>query len=237
MRSKVVLFVVVGTAVVLIALLIGSGQGTDLFSALREADPEWILARIRETGPLGPLVVVSLIAMAIVVSPLPSAPIAVAAGALYGHFWGTLYVVTGAEVGALLAFFLSRWFGYPLVKKVIGDRIPLDSGSSQNTLMVIVFVTRLLPFLSFDVVSYAAGLTPLRTWRFALATLAGIVPMSFLLAHFGGEFASFDTDRFLWAFLALGVMTGLPLTVMTVRRRYGSREPSNVTRKIDEDSS
>ena len=58
--------------------------------------------------------------------------------------------------------------------------------------MATVFATRLMPFLSFDVISYAAGLTPLATWRFAVATVAGIVPASFLLAHFGGELASTD---------------------------------------------
>jgi uncharacterized membrane protein YdjX (TVP38/TMEM64 family) len=41
--------------------------------------------------------------------------------------------------------------------------------------MTIVFVSRLLPFISFDIVSYAAGLTRLAMWRFAVATLAGIV--------------------------------------------------------------
>ena len=45
---------------------------------------------------------------------------------------------------------------------------------SQNALMGIVFVSRLLPFLSFDIVSYGAGLTTLSAWRFALATLAGL---------------------------------------------------------------
>ncbi len=46
--------------------------------------------------------------LAILVSPIPSAPIAVAAGAAYGHTWGRLYVLLGAECGALAAFGLAR---------------------------------------------------------------------------------------------------------------------------------
>jgi len=42
---------------------------------------------------------------------------------------------------------------------------------------------------------YAAGLTPPSAWRFAVATLAGIVPAGFLLAHFGDELASADAGR------------------------------------------
>ena len=77
--------------------------------------------------------------------------------------------------------------------------------------MAVVFLSRLLPFISFDLVSYAAGLTPLKWWRFAVATLAGIIPASFLLAHFGGEMASLDSERVVEAVVALGALTGLPI--------------------------
>jgi uncharacterized membrane protein YdjX (TVP38/TMEM64 family) len=78
-------------------------------------------------------------------------------------------------------------------------------------MMGIVFVSRLLPFLSFDLVSYAAGLTPLKAWRFAAATLAGILPASFLLAHFGGELASGDPGRLAITGAALGGLVLIPI--------------------------
>ena len=55
---------------------------------------------IDAAGLLGPVLVVALMTLAIVASPLPSAPIALAAGAAYGHTYGTLLVVLGAEIGA-----------------------------------------------------------------------------------------------------------------------------------------
>ena len=100
-----------------------------------------------------------------------------------------------------------------------GTRLPQTRLASQGTLMAIVFVSRLLPFISFDVVSYAAGLTSLTLWRFAAATLAGILPASFLLAHFGGEMATGEVDRILYAVLALGILTAVPLVVSLLRRR------------------
>ena len=85
--------------------------------------------------------------------------------------------------------------------------------------MGIVFVSRLLPFLSFDIVSYAAGLTVLKFWRFAVATLAGIAPTSFLLAHFGTEMQTGETGRIAFAVLALGALTLVPVLVQVIRRR------------------
>lgn len=186
-------------------------------------DAEALRGFVERIGLLGPLAIVGLLALAIVVSPIPSAPIALAAGAAYGHVWGTLFVLLGAELGALVAFFVARLVGYEIVKKWFGERLSLGAAGSQNALMAIVFATRLMPFVSFDIVSYAAGLTPLSVWRFALATLAGIVPASFLLAHFGEEMVSADARRIGLAALALGVVVLLPVVVRMVLRWRAER--------------
>ena len=171
-------------------------------------------------GAWGPAAIVGLMVVAILLSPIPSAPIALAAGAPYGHAWGTLYVLIGAELGALAAFGLARLLGQDVIRRWFGAQLEMGLLGSQNALMGIVFVTRLLPFVSFDLVSYAAGFTVLSFWRFALATLAGVAPASFLLAHFGGEMASGETDRILISVLLLGALTLVPLLVSWMRRRY-----------------
>lgn len=176
-----------------------------------------------DLGIAGPLAIIGLLATAIVINPIPSAPIALAAGAAYGHLWGTVYVVIGAEIGALVAFAIARFVGYDVLHRWFGKRLSLGSLASQNALMAAVFASRLLPFISFDLVSYAAGLTPLKPWRFALATLAGIVPASFLLAHFGSEMVSADTHWIMLALLALGAVTLLPIAGKLLLDRYRRR--------------
>lgn len=186
-------------------------------------DEEALRSRIGNLGAWGPLAVIGLMMLAILVSPIPSAPIAMAAGAAYGHGWGTLYVLLGAEAGALAAFGLARMLGGTALSRWFGERLPGGLSGSQNALMGIVFASRLLPFISFDLISYAAGLTTLSWWRFALATLAGIVPASFLLAHLGFELTSGETDRFIYTALALGLLTAIPIAVTLVRDRMRRR--------------
>jgi uncharacterized membrane protein YdjX (TVP38/TMEM64 family) len=176
-------------------------------------------ARIAELGAWGPLAIVALMTLAILVTPIPSAPIALAAGAAYGHAWGTLYVLAGAEIGALAAFGIARLLGRDALRRWLGPRLEVGLFGSQNALTGIVFASRLLPFVSFDLVSYAAGLTVLSFWRFAAATLAGVAPASFLLAHFGGEMASGESDRILVSVLLLGALTLVPLAAAWLRRR------------------
>ncbi len=182
-------------------------------------DRDALETKILALGFWGPFAVITLIAAAIVLSPIPSAPIALAAGAAYGHTLGTIYIIIGAEAGALAAFAIARLVGRGVLSRWFGDRLNVGLLGSQNALMGVVFVSRLLPFISFDIVSYAAGLTALKPWRFAAATLAGIIPVSFLLAHFGGEMASGESRRIMFAVLALGALTLLPFAVRYLQRR------------------
>ena len=182
--------------------------------------------RVAQMGTWGPLLVIGLMVLAIVVSPIPSGPIAVAAGAAYGHTWGTLYVLLGAEIGALAAFGMARLLGREVVQRWFGDRLSVGLLGSQTALMGVVLVSRLLPFISFDIVSYAAGLTALSLWRFAVATFLGIVPASFLLAHFGSEMATSESGRIMGSILALGAITLIPVALKMIRDRM-RRPPSS----------
>ncbi|MFK8036047.1 MAG: TVP38/TMEM64 family protein, partial [Hyphomicrobiales bacterium] len=147
----------------------------------REVIENWVM----QAGPWGPVLIIGLMIASIVASPIPSAPIALVSGAAYGHINGAIYVAIGSELGALLAFTIARYLGRDLVEQWLGNKIPKGLLGSQNMLMVTVFSSRLLPFISFDAMSYAAGLSRLHLWRFLIATLAGILPASFVLAHFG----------------------------------------------------
>jgi uncharacterized membrane protein YdjX (TVP38/TMEM64 family) len=180
-------------------------------------DTNALHARVIQMGAWGPAAIIGLMMLAILISPIPSAPIALAAGAAYGHGWGTLYVLLGAQAGAVAAFAISRFIGFETVHRWFGNRLSVGLVGSQNALMGIVFVSRVLPFISFDIVSYAAGLTVLSSWRFAIATLAGIAPTSFLLAHFGSEIGTGQTNKVLFSVLALGGLTLLPVGVKLYR--------------------
>jgi len=194
-------------------------------------DCDKLHGHITQWGLLGPLAVIGLMTLAVVISPIPSAPIALASGMAYGKLWGTVCIVIGAETGAIIAFFIARSLGYEAMEKRFGDRLSVGLLGSQNAMTGLVAALRLIPFMSFDIVSYAAGLTPLKPWRFALATLVGVIPVSFALAYFGGELADIDFIRITLIAVALGAVTLFPvLLVMFIRRRRRSPRQAKGTR-------
>ncbi len=218
--------ILAGLAILGIGLLAVWQFAPSVFAEARSLlEPERLETLVARAGPWGPVLIVTLMTIAVVASPIPSAPIALAAGAAYGHLWGTVQVVIGAELGALIAFGLARVLGHDVLRRVFGDRVDAGLLGSQNALTATVLASRLMPFVSFDMISYAAGLSRLHAWRFALATLAGIIPASFLLAHFGGEAVSGDLGRATWAVLGLGLLTGLPLLWVAMRQKPEKGNP------------
>jgi uncharacterized membrane protein YdjX (TVP38/TMEM64 family) len=196
-------------------------------------DSERLRAIIENAGGLGPLVIIGFFMIAVVINPLPSAPIALAAGFAYGHTWGTLYVVIGSVSGAFIAFSIARLLGHAILYRWFGDKLRVGLLGSQSGLMGMIVVFRLLPFISFDIVSYAAGLTEITWWRFLLATTVGIVPTSFLLAHFGSEMGTGDPARIGITVLLLGFMTVIPVAVKVLvdrrKRKKAGRDPDGLS--------
>ena len=150
--------------------------------------------------------------LAIAVSPIPSGAIAVAAGALYGTLWGGILAIAGAALGALIAFGAVRYLGFdPSIRRSDNPAFRyIARPRSQFALMQVVSASRLVPFISFDAVSYAAGLSCLSFERFALATLLGFVPICFALATMGAGMVEGGPDWMLVVTMG-GAITLLPI--------------------------
>ena len=147
-------------------------------------------------GLWGPFAIVALMIATNVMSPLPTSPIALVAGAVYGPMMGTAYVVVGATLGAFVACLLTRRLGNQAAQRWHRVRPFLNwlsKDRSQTRLMTLLFLSRLVPFISFAAVSYAMGFTTLSYWRFLLATLVGAVPVAYLVTASGELFATIDS--------------------------------------------
>jgi uncharacterized membrane protein YdjX (TVP38/TMEM64 family) len=124
-------------------------------------------------------------ALAVIVSPIPSLPLDIAAGAFFGPFLGTVYSVIGALGGAVVSFLLARYLGREFIERFLSGHINFCTECSDHFLTKVVFLSRLLPVVSFDVVSYGAGFTKMSLKNFTVATLFGMIPLTFVFNYFG----------------------------------------------------
>jgi uncharacterized membrane protein YdjX (TVP38/TMEM64 family) len=148
-------------------------------------NPDRIKGWLAGAGGLAPIMYMAIMATAVVISPIPSLPLNIAAGAFFGPFTGTLYSATGALGGAVISFMIARLLGRELIERFVSGHINFCSICSDKLLTKIIFFSRLLPFFSFDIISYGAGLTKITLKKFALATFFGMIPLTFIYNYFG----------------------------------------------------
>jgi uncharacterized membrane protein YdjX (TVP38/TMEM64 family) len=180
--------------------------------------PTRLAMMLNEAGPLAPLLLVFGMATAVVVAPIPSLPLDLAAGAAYGPLWGTIYVVIGAEIGAILSFLIARWLGREVITGLLKSDLTFCQACNDHQLLGLMFFARLIPVFSFDVISYGAGLTKVSLKGFALVTLFRMIPPTFAFTYFGSSVVSAQ-----WALIAASVaMVGLFFVVPKILLRYRS---------------
>ena len=175
--------VLLGLAVLLASVAIYLLWKERLFDRFTPARIETFLSRF---GLFAPLAYILVLAVAIVVSQIPNVPLAIAAGMLFGTLRGGLYSLVGGTIGAVACFYIARSLGTTFLRKIFG-KIPCFSDRCKDShLALLIFLSRLVPFFSFDLISYCAGLTNIRLKTFLPATFFGMIPMTFLFTHMGG---------------------------------------------------
>jgi len=133
--------------------------------------------------------------------PFPAELVAFANGMVYGPLWGTVITWVGAMLGAFLAFGLARKLGRPLVEAIVA-RKNWDALDSQATAQSgrLVFISRFIPVIAFNLVNYAAGLTRMSWWTFGWATGVGILPVTTLVVVMGDRVESLSWKAWLLLF-------------------------------------
>ncbi len=140
-------------------------------------------------GIAAPLLSVILMIIQAALAPIPAFIITTANGLVFGKIWGTIISIIGATLGALFSFFISRLFYDNFSKKIIKNRKTKDyiDSISDKYGFRIILIARLIPFISFDFVSYAAGLSKIKTGSFVLASIMGMLPATIIYTMFGAE--------------------------------------------------
>jgi len=172
----------VAAAIALTLFLVQRQWNLNLFSAAG------FQAAAEQAGHWGPLLYILLLVISVVVSQLPGAGLAIAAGAVWGPLLAGVYTIMGGFLGALVAYSLGRAVGPGLLTALTGKRIRFSKARGERYLGGLIFLTRLVPIFSFDLISYGAGITKLSFPIYASATLLGMIPSTLMLTYLGGAF-------------------------------------------------
>jgi uncharacterized membrane protein YdjX (TVP38/TMEM64 family) len=138
-------------------------------------------------GILAPIVSFFLMVLQSIIAPLPAFIITFANAGIFGWIKGAILSWSSAMAGAVLCFYIARFLGRDAVEKLTSKTaIEKVDEFFKNYGKYAILIARLLPFISFDIVSYAAGLTSMGFWPFFIATGLGQLPATIIYSYIGG---------------------------------------------------
>ena len=139
---------------------------------------------INNAGAVGPLLFVLVYALATVLF-FPGSILTLAGGALFGPVLGTFYNLTGATIGATLAFLVARYLASEWVEQRTGGRLKqLKEGVEGEGWRFVAFV-RLVPLFPFNLLNYALGLTRITLLHYVIASYLCMLPGAIAYTYLG----------------------------------------------------
>ena len=162
-------------------------------------------------GWLAPLVFMLVYAISAVFF-MPGLVLTLAGGVLFGPFYGTLYNLTGATLGATLAFLTARYIAYDWVARRSGKRLGQLIGGVEREGWRFVAFTRLVPLFPFNLLNYALGLTNIRLSHYIITSFIFMAPSGAAytyLGYAGREVAGGGEDVIKKVLLALAIVASV----------------------------
>lgn len=170
---------------------------------LSTMDPEAVKVYIRSFGPMAAVISFLLMMFQSIAAPLPAFLITFANAAVFGWIGGAILSWSSAMAGAALCFGIARLYGRSAVEKLTGksalasvDKFFEKYGTKS------IIIARLLPFMPFDIISYAGGLTSMSFRSFFIATGIGQLPAT-LIYSYAGEMLGGGAKTFVTGLLIL----------------------------------
>lgn len=189
--ARLGLLLVIALVLAVYLLVPGVNAGVnEAISVLGSANLDAVAAYIRSFGPWAMAFSFLLMVFSSILAPLPAFMITLSNAAIFGWWQGAILSWSSAMAGAALCFFISRTLGRDVVEKITGKgALAGVEGYFKKYGTRTILVCRLLPFVSFDAVSYFAGLTPMGFWAFFIATGIGQTPATIVYSYVGGMLA------------------------------------------------
>ena len=148
----------------------------------------------------------------------PSEIVTTTIGYVYGFGPGLALAVGGWYVAALLSYALGRTVGGPVLRRLLGRRFEWLETTMERGGPSLLLSSRLIPFVPFALVGYAAGATHTSLWRFSWTTVIGYMPLTVAVTYLGSQARTLSsTNPLLWA--AVAVLIGLLVAERFLRHR------------------
>ncbi len=203
---------------------------------------------VQSLGVFGPIAYIVIYNLATILF-IPGSLLTLKGGCLFGLFWGSVYVLTAAIIGAILAFIVGRYLSRDWVSQQMNKHPKfqaIDLAVAKEG-WKIVLLTRLCPIFPFNLLNYAFGVTQVSLKDYILGSF-GIIPGTVMYVYMGslaGDLAMLNAANqptnpeaqiWQWVMQIIGLIATIAITIYMTKIAQKALGESMVTAEITQDN-
>lgn len=224
---------IITTTILIFAVLLVIVYDRDLLTVLTKGSVDQVVDLINSWGIIAPLLSILLMILQAIAAPIPAFLITAANGIAFGIYGGIIVSWIGAMLGAVVSYLLAKWLGDKFVTKVVKKEVKWMEkvkNLSGKYGFSSVLVARLIPVISFDIVSYAAGLSGMSLRSFLTATGIGMIPGTVLYTVLGHDLIHFE--EYQGRFITVSLLLACIIVIVTiVKRKYKIKNKDEIKKE------
>lgn len=153
------------------------------------SNPEKFRVFLLSYGNISVLIFILFQILQVVIAVIPGEFMQLAGGYIYGPFLGSLYSSFGILLGSVIVFYTVRIFGFTIIKLFVSeqDLQKFDFLLNNEKSEIAMFVLFIIPGLPKDILTYIAGLTPIKPRKFFIITTIARFPSLFVSSYVGSS--------------------------------------------------
>jgi uncharacterized membrane protein YdjX (TVP38/TMEM64 family) len=223
--------------IILVAFFVGAivaynmlGLDTILSFEMLKAKKELLLELVQEHFFFSAFLLVIAYAFSVSLMIPVATLFSLAAGFMFGAFWGLLIGVLGATLGAVVSFYVARFILGENLQKKYAKELERFNREFESNGYSYLFALRLLPIFPFFLINLLCGLTRIDIKTFFITTFIGIIPGGFAYTYAGSQLSNINevgdifTKEMGFALLFLGLIALIPIVYKKVIQRKSRKK-------------
>lgn len=159
----------------------------------------------------------------------PVPVIVLAGGTIFGLFKGTLYTMIGVLINTPIMYFIGRFLLKDFVHNFVDNHMSEKlrnalKSTNQKVLALVLFIIRLSPIFSYNLVNYISGVTEIKFLPYILTTIAGVLPGVIVFINIGENVLNVGSKEF---FISLSFLLVLVIISAIISKLFLKNEKNN----------
>lgn len=159
----------------------------------------------------------------------PVPVIVLAGGTIFGLFKGTLYTMIGVLINTPIMYFIGRFLLKDFVHNFVNNHMSEKlrnalKSTNQKVLALVLFIIRLSPIFSYNLVNYISGVTEIKFLPYILTTIAGVLPGVIIFINIGENVLNVGSKEF---FISLSFLLVLVIISAIISKLFLKNEEND----------